>query len=283
MDAAEVARLRAHWLNGHIAEGRDEVERLLAECGLEPGIQARLLEVAATLAFDQGDADAARERFSAGRAVARDAGDEMAESACLGGTARCELMDGNLEAAREAARACAVIRERIDDEAARISPLHVLAYADYIEGNDDAARAGFHRTLEIGRRLGHRWRIAQECTNLCSVETRAGNLEEARALGREALDTAVEIDHALTLPYCVVNLAGVAAARGDHELAARVLGAGDALLEAAGMVLNPGTAKEYRRHRAGVEAALGADRFESAYKAGRALDGAGAVAAAREV
>jgi hypothetical protein len=90
----------------------------------------------------------------------------------------------------------------------------------------------------MGRRLGIRWRQAQKMTNLCSVETPAGNLDKAESLGREALEITVELDHGLLLPYCVINLAGVASARGQHERAAYLLGAGDGLLAAAGMELN---------------------------------------------
>jgi hypothetical protein len=115
------------------------------------------------------------------------------------------------------------------------------------------------------------------------VETRAGNLQQARKLGREALEIAVEVDHTLLLPYCVINLAGVASAQGRHQLAARVLGAGDGLLAAAAIELNPGTAIEYRRHRANTEAALGTERFADLYASGRTLGPDEAVAAAREV
>ena len=279
-----IARLRPYWLNGaNVEQGRRWAERVLAlPRKASPAPRVRLLETAATLAFESGDEASARNLFMKSAELARRVGDADAEASALGGLARCELMAGNLDAAREAARACEAIRARRGDEAARIGPLHILAYADYIAGDDDAARAGFHRTLEMGRRLGIRHRQAQEMTNLCSVETRAGNLDAADSLGREALEIAVELDHELLLPYCVINLAGVASARGEHERAARLLGAGDALLAQAGMALNPGTAIEYGRHRAHTTTALGAWRFDRQYNAGTALSHEGAVAAARE-
>jgi non-specific serine/threonine protein kinase len=284
-DAAwAVARLRPYWLmGGNIEQGRRWTERLLAlPRQASDRARARLLEVAGTLAFEQGDEASARSLFTQGREAARDAGDEVAEAFVLGGLARCELMTGNLDAARDAARACEAIYAARADEAARFFPLHVLAYADYIAGDDDAARAGFHRTLDLGRRLGIRARQAQELTNLCSVETRAANLDDADAMGREALEIAVELENELLLPYCVINLAGVASARGEHERAAYLLGAGDALLAASHMELNPGTAIEYRRHRANSAAALGEEGFAERYDAGRALQRERVIAAARE-
>jgi tetratricopeptide (TPR) repeat protein len=283
-DAAwAVARLRGYWLNGgHVEEGRRWAERVLALPQEAPAhARARLLEVAATLAFEQGDDATARKLFTKGAELARNAGDDVAAAITLGGLARCELMTGNLDAARAAARACEPIYAARGDEAARIFPLHVLAYADYVAGDDDGARAGFQRTLGMARQLGIRWRQAQEMTNLSSVETRAGNLDSAESLASEALDIAAELDHALLLPYCVINLAGVASARGEHERAAHLLGAGDGLLAATGTELNPGTAIEYRRHRANTTAALGEERFDEHYRAGTALSRRDAIDAAR--
>ncbi len=280
-----VARLRPYWLTGgNVEQGRQWAERVLTlpHQQSSPTARARLLEIAATLAFEQGDEASARARFTKSIELAREVGDTVAEATALGGLARCELMAGNLDAARAAARACDVIRAAQDDEAARFGPLHILAYADYIAGDDAAARAGFHRTLEMGRRLGIRARQAQEMTNLCSVETRAGNLDEAESMGREALAIAIELDDRLLLPYCVINLGGVASARGRHERAAHLLGAGDSLLTAATTQLNPGTASEYRRHRKRSAAALGEERFSRLYDAGRAVTRDRAIAAARE-
>jgi hypothetical protein len=282
-DAAwAVARLRGFWLvGGNIAEGRAWADRVVACEGASAAARARVLETAATLAFEQGDEASARELFARSVETARAAQDQISEAASLGGLARCELMAGNLDAARTSARRCEAIHGARGDETARTFPLHVLAYADYIAGDDDAARRGFHVTLGMARERGILWRQAQELTNLCSVETRAGNLDEAEALGRESLELAVQLEHALLLPYCVVNIAGVASARGRHKLAARLLGAGDGLLAARSMELNPGTAIEYRRHRARAEKELGADEFRHHYDAGRGLGPDEAIAAAR--
>jgi hypothetical protein len=158
-------------------------------------------------------------------------------------------------------------------------PLHIKAYADYIAGDDEAARAGFHRTLRMAREHGIRWREAQELTNLCSVETRAGNLERALEIGRESLSLARELGSAYVLPYCVVNLGGVASAAGDHEEAARILGAGKAMFDRTGAAIDPGTAIEFDRHVERTKSALG-PQFQSAWDAGYGLGDDAAVDAA---
>jgi hypothetical protein len=120
--------------------------------------------------------------------------------------------------------------------------------------------------------LGNRRAVARELTNLGSVETRAGNLERAQQLCDEALRLALEIENPLLVTYCVTNLAGVASARGEHERAARLLGAGQVMIEAAAMTLNPGTAIEYERYVERTRTALGEMQYERAVRAGRELD-----------
>jgi hypothetical protein len=174
-------------------------------------------------------------RFEESLAVARGARDEIAEATAYAGLARCALMAGDLDLAREHARACEQIHRARGDEPALDPPLHILAYAHYIAGDDERARAGFEETLELNRRSGNRRAVARELTNLG-------------------------------------NLAGVASARGEHERAARLLGAGEAMLDAAGMVLNPGTAIEYEWHVDRTRTALRKVEYERAVRAGRELD-----------
>jgi len=120
--------------------------------------------------------------------------------------------------------------------------------------------------------LGNRRAVARELTNLGSVETRAGNLERAQQLCDEALRLALEIDNPLLVTYCMINLAGVASARGQHERAARLLGAGEAMIKATGMTLNPGTAIEYERHVDRTQTALGEPEYQRVVRVGRELD-----------
>ena len=285
-DAAwSAARLYFYWLYcGQISQGRELMALVLPLSEqASPAARAVLLEVAGTLAFEHGDQQAARTLFASSADQATLARDSATEANALGGLARCELAAGNLDAARAAAAACDAIHlSRGDDEADRDFPLHILAYADYIAGDDNAARAGFHRTLELNRRCGRRPGEARELTNLCSVETRAGNLDLADSLGREALDISAEIGYARLVPYCLINLGGVAAARGQYERAALLLGAGDRLLSADGAQLNPGTALEYRRHRAAVAAALGDEGFARHYEKGSKLTAVEAVEVGRQ-
>lgn len=265
-------RLAPYWnAHGLFAEGRKRLLALLEAAEVSPTLRAQALERIGTMAFEQGANEEARSRFEESLAAARGARDEIAEAAAHGGLARCALMAGDLHVARRHARACEQIHRTRGDERALDYPLHILAYADYIAGDDERARAGFEETLELNRRLGNRRAVARELTNLGSVETRAGNVEQAQELCDEALRLALEIENPILVTYCVINLAGVASARGQHERGARLLGAGEAMMEAAEMTLNPGTAIEYERHVERTRTALGEAAYERAARAGRKL------------
>lgn len=67
-----VARLRAYWVNGHYAEGREWATRVAEGPDVSAAALSRVLEVAATTAFEQGDEGEARrtpERVSSGLAA----------------------------------------------------------------------------------------------------------------------------------------------------------------------------------------------------------------------
>jgi non-specific serine/threonine protein kinase len=270
-EALRVAvRLAPYWTaRGLFTEGRTRMKQLLDAANPTGALRAQALETAGTLAFEQGANHEARALFDESLAAAGD--DEVAKASAHRGLARSALMAGDLDAARKHARACEAILRVRDDDRALDAPLHILAYADYVAGDDERARAGFERTLALNRRLGNRRAIARELTNLGSVETRAGNLERAHELCDEALRIAVELDNSTLVTYCVVNLAGVASASGDHERAARLLGVGEAMLDAAGMTLNPGTAIEHAKHVERTRAALGEAEYERSNRAGREL------------
>lgn len=268
------ARLAPQWLDdGRLAEGRARLAELLTtgEPDRPSTGRARALAAAGLLAFRAGDSDEAARLHEEALDAARQVGDRESEARALGGLARVALRRQDFADVRSRAKAAVAIWRELGDDAGLARTLHLLPYVDYMEGNDDLARAGFEESLELARRLGERDLAAGELTNLCSVETRAGNLEHAEELGRESLRLARELGSEYLLPYCVVNLGGMHVARGEAQRGTRVLAAGKAMFDRAGMAIDPGTAIEFERHVERARAALG-DAFASAWDDGYALD-----------
>ena len=74
-----------------------------------------------------------------------------------------------------------------------------------------------------------------------------------------------------SVPWCLEGLAGVAAARGDWERAARICGALDALRARLGPSFPPADPARHAATLADARAALGDDAFAAAQEAGRTL------------
>ena len=280
MSADELRAAVEHpWLEeGRIEDGRAVLADLLERTGDDapPELRSHALWMAGTLAFRAGDGDDARASHLLALELARASGDRAGEARALSGLARVALRAGNLDETREHADAAVAILRELGDEGGLARTLHLIPYIDYIRGNDDAARSGFEESLELARRVGEDELVMAELTNLCSVETRSGNLDRALALGQESLELARAAADAYVLPYCVVNLGGVASARGDHEDAARILGGGQAMFDRTGAAIDPGTAIEFERHVERTKAALGPD-FQLPWDEGYARDDDGAV------
>ena len=278
------ALLWPFWMDrGHIAEGRaclaTALERGPAKAS---AIRASALYGAGTLAFRQAaNAEAAR-LFEDSLGTARATRERGAEARALSGLARCALRDGRTKDAGRLAEESLRLQRELGDDRGAASALHVVAYTAYIEGPDERARQLFEESIALERRLGNIRATAGDLTNLGSVETRAGRLDRAAELCAEALRVALETKSAYLLPYCVANIGGVVAARGDHALGCRLLGAAEGMFERSAAAIDPGTAIEFDRHRAKVQAALGNAASRRNWDEGRSLDSDRAIALAQE-
>lgn len=276
--------LQPFWLDrGHLQEGQRRLTRALEIAPDAPAAdRAKALYAAGTLAFRQPDNTEARRLFDQGLGMTRAQGDRAAEAQALGGLARCALRDGRAKEAGELAGEAMRIQQELGNERGVAAALHVVAYTAYVEGDDDRARRLFEESIALERRLGNIRSTAADLTNLGSVETRAGNLVRAADLCAEALRVAMETNSGYLLPYCVANIGGVVAARGDDVLGARLIGAAQRMFERSQAAIDPGTAIEFERHKAEVRSALGESAFRDSWDGGRALANEDAIALARD-
>jgi predicted ATPase/DNA-binding SARP family transcriptional activator len=133
----------------------------------------------------------------------------------------------------------------------------------------DYARAGEHyaEALALSRALGFRWGVGWLTHNLGYVAIRGGDTARGVALFAESLGQFRDLASQDGIASC---LAGIAVAA-PPEMAVRLLGAAEALLESMGAVLEPADRAEYARTAADVRARLDAATLASAWQAGRAL------------
>jgi predicted ATPase/transcriptional regulator with XRE-family HTH domain len=139
------------------------------------------------------------------------------------------------------------------------------------QGDLSRARVLIDGALATNRRLGDRWGQAMMLAALGHVELVTGQVGRAQELFGESAGLFQAVGNPLYLPWCLEGMAGVAAASGHAQEAARLCGARDALrarMGSAVQILHPAA---YERTLATSRTALGEEAFAAAYTAGQEL------------
>jgi non-specific serine/threonine protein kinase len=119
--------------------------------------------------------------------------------------------------------------------------------------------------------------------NVGWVSLMGGQLDRAYAAFAESLDVAWDGGDDWWVSWCLMGIGGLAAARGQHERAARLFGSAQALRDAAGAPLRPSVQARYERIAAVSRTASDDAAWLAAFDQGRSISLAQAVAEAREV
>ena len=134
-------------------------------------------------------------------------------------------------------------------------------------GEDQQAEALVVEALEGHRALGDVYGMASCLASLAAIAVRGGDMDAAAVHIRESLALSYSIRDALTLSWTLALAAAVVLARGDPEVATRLCGAVEALVDEHGLEPDRhlGETMDAARH------ALG-ERFDEVRAGGRTLD-----------
>ncbi len=190
--------LRRFWIvHGHFSEGRNFLERALAESkGAAASVQVKALITAANLANMQTDNDRAEELAEKSRALCQELGDTRGIALSFRLLAVAAERRGKLTAARTLnEEALALFREVGDKEGAAWS-LYNLASMFIDQGEFDKGRALYEESLALHRELGNKSGMAISLSALAwalfefqgDPATIRALLEESLALSREVGD-----------------------------------------------------------------------------------------------
>ena len=293
LDASDPApyRLRAaglHW-SGRLAISRSdyphaqarldacvELVGQLGDASLEADARgARGL--AATMVGDPG----ARGWCEGALAAARAAGDARRIAAALSLLAGAYERDDALTDARAlSSESLALYRETRDpDGIART--LNDLGWYALLDGDLDRAEELIEESMDIRRRRGDEREIAETLANRGWLALLRDQPDDAGRRFDECFELARHVDDRFEMGECIGGLSAVAAARGEHALAALLLGAEQAAHEQLGAP--PWESVDLLREPrlAGSKAALGAAEWAAAVADGRALPPEEAAARAR--
>jgi predicted ATPase/DNA-binding XRE family transcriptional regulator len=224
----------------------------------------------AWLSTNAGRYDEAERVGAEGLALARALGDTGQAAEALFSLGNLSMMQG--DHARAAARfgeALALTRRR-GDEIRLARDTSGLATALLNLDERPHARELMEESLALARRFAEddRWSLAMSLTLMAHVDLADGDDAHALDLLAEAAGFFHAIGNPLYLPWWMEAMAGVAARRGHHELAAELDGARDAIRQQVGMLIPPIHAGGYTRTMDAVSASLPPTKLARARSSG---------------
>jgi predicted ATPase/class 3 adenylate cyclase len=267
---------RFWYMRGHLREGRERLERLLAADDRPTAARGRALNGAAVMAVNNADYEAARSHAQAARALHRELGNEWgaAYSEMLLGSAASG--DDDFQAAyRFTANAELRFRELGDEYYARLAAGNLGYYLQEL-GDLDRARTVLEDLYRRARVAQDERSEAQASGQLGQVAILQGRFDDALRLLERSLRIASRLGDPTTAARDLRRLARVLCEKGRPEAAACVLSASERMREDAGQqegwiaAVNQGILDLIRP-------ALGNDTFEQAWTKGQTLTVEGAL------
>jgi predicted ATPase len=244
---------------------------------------ARTLNDLGNVASDRGDYSGATALYEECLTVSREIGAEWEIGCALHNLGLTANMLGEQE------RASALLAEasaqwlRCGDEVFRARSLDVAGEVAQQRGDTERAFALHEESLALRQHLGDRYGASVSLNNLAWTALARGEEQRAHGFFRDAISLNYEAGNRRGMARCLTGLALLTAGRRQLEVAARLLGAADALGRTDGAVWSPIERSRFEQAVAAVAATLSAESFAAAQETGRALSPEQAVALALEL
>jgi predicted ATPase/DNA-binding CsgD family transcriptional regulator len=222
------ARLWLWWqASGRIGEGRRWVSTFLAAVAAESASRPFGQWAAGYLALVQRDAAVAETALTEALALARNANDTETETYAVGHLGLVRLFEGSYGAARALLVDAAQRHGREGRPGVAAFHLADAAIAATLDGDTDTAIAEFAESLAASRRLGDTWTESHALWGLGLARLSRGQPGEAEAAMQSALRLMRDVGDRTGMALCLEGLALAAAASGDAERAAWLMGAAE--------------------------------------------------------
>ncbi len=154
---------------------------------------ARADYVAGCALEHSGNASAARDRFAASRASARDVADRRCECRVLVNLARLDIQEGNLESARASVEMALSIARELDERSIQSEAHNVRGHVESVLGRRAQALASYEAALDLARDVGNRHLEGSVLDNMATEYTEMGVMDQARVHHEAALAVAREV------------------------------------------------------------------------------------------
>lgn len=267
-----------YWtLHGHFREGRRWLDAVLSADESAPSpVRVRALLSIGWLARSQDDSVAAEPYLTEALETAETLGDFEGHVVALQSLGQVCLQQGDLTGA--AVRTEESLSLALADTGSLGSDSHFvsLVYANLGQiamAGGDVVTAEQHLTeaLRRQRQLGFAWGLGDTLRYLGDLARDRGDYDTAQSAYRESLDLANDHGDRRFLAETLGSMAGLAAAQGQPERAARLFGAAAALREQIDTPVEGWERPAFERGLELTRAALSVDAFDAAWSAGAAL------------
>jgi predicted ATPase/DNA-binding SARP family transcriptional activator len=267
----------------HFEEGELAFDRVLEAARLEPADRARVLSYASSFAFGRRDLAKADALAEESLELQRPLGDDvaLARALVLLGTIRTE-QGAHDESVSLLEEALSLARRSEFDQVIAFAVNH-LGMALVSAGEYERFGPVGREAVELARKVGDRPGECGALTNIAYAALLADEVAAAATHFAETLSLALEIRDPLGIASAFEGFAGVAAARGNGERAARLLGAAETFVDARNLTLERLNRDARQRTELTLRDSLGEDEFRRQTSLGRALEEQEAVAEALEV
>ena len=274
LDLELVHAMRAYWLNrGLVGLGRRVAVEALARRGAQRRTLARatgLFDVGQSCSF-MGRYEEARAHLEESLSIAREFGSTERIAAVLQPLAMACLGQGDSSTARRHLQEGLELARQLGDRREIAAAMNGLAQVHRVDGKLDEAEPLYEDVLAIARELDDGESIAIALLNLAMVSIGRGVVARARAALLDVLTLNQEIKSRQVGQSVLEVSAGVAAARGDWENAARLFGVAEAQAAQTGLHRDPTDEAFLAPLIAKARSALGTDAFNDAESRGRLL------------
>jgi predicted ATPase/class 3 adenylate cyclase len=256
-------------IRGHLREGRERLEAILAMPGASEctPARARTLNGAGALADDQGDFERAAQLHEESLSIARECDDRGNMAYALLSLGHVAIRQGEFERGKMLYEEALALWRSLGTQYFIAVLLHNLGSAALYLGQTDAAFSYLEESLALKRELGNESSVASTLNNLGYLAIEQGNPERALPLLDESLRLYHRLGNSAGTVEALNNIARVARETGDLRRAVFLLARVTALSEAIGAALPD----DYEQNVAAARAGLGEEAFAAAWSQGQGM------------
>jgi non-specific serine/threonine protein kinase len=272
--------LGCFWAQGTIGEGRHWLDEALARSSGATGLRVRALLRNSTLAMVGGEFARGDQLLDVARALIAHLSDPTVLAQLHHVTALSARNAGDLPRAISELEQALVLAAGTQDLDSYLDILQSLAFFTSMAGHHERSMVCHREIIALTEPRGESLHRANALMALGLYAWRRGDAVRAVELQRANLEIKLRLDDRVGTAFSLEALAWGVGAMGQHKRAAQLLGTAEVLWDSTGgsiAAVFPQLVSEHDACVAAARAALGDQRYEAAFRAGRQMSPAQAL------